>query len=67
MKATKHVYVLVTDLDHTADVQFHVWGSTLEEAFQNIAPCFANYVTDINTVDISPDKIMDFEAEGGHI
>ena len=30
-------------LDHTADVQLHAWGATLEEAFQNCALAMFNY------------------------
>ena len=39
------------DLDHTADVQFHVWGHSLKHAFENIAVCMFNYITDISLVE----------------
>ena len=37
-------------LDHTADVQCHSWGPTLETAFENMAPCMFNYMTDLALV-----------------
>lgn len=37
-------------LDHTADVQCHSWGATLEAAFENMAPCMFNYMTDLALV-----------------
>jgi SHS2 domain-containing protein len=39
-------------LDHTADVQFHVWGKTLEEAFANMAPCMFNFITELGKLEI---------------
>ncbi len=54
----------MTDLDHTADVQFHVWGSSLEEAFAHIAPCFFNYVTDISTIQIDSSISVVFSVSG---
>ena len=35
-------------LDHTADVQLHSWGASLDEAFQNIIPCMFNYMTGVH-------------------
>lgn len=37
-------------LDHTADVQCHSWGPTLEAAFESMAPCMFNYMTDLALV-----------------
>lgn len=51
-------------LDHTADVQLHAWGATLELAFSNIIPCMFNYMTDLSTVEIQEDKIIEFEVKG---
>ena len=38
-------------LDHTADVQFHSWGDTLEEAFEQMVVCMFSYITDLHTVE----------------
>ena len=41
-------------LDHTADVQCHAWGNSLEHAFENMAPCMFNYMTDLALVKEDP-------------
>lgn len=53
-----------TDLDHTADVQCHAWGATMKDAFQNMAPCMMNYMTDLTLVNIDPDEPTDITIEG---
>ncbi len=55
---------LYTDLDHTADVQCHAWGATLKDAFQNMAPCMMNYMTDLTLVNIDPDEPANITIEG---
>jgi SHS2 domain-containing protein len=52
------------DLDHTADVQCHAWGGSLIEAFQNMAPCMFNYITDISKVQINPTRSSSIEVNG---
>jgi SHS2 domain-containing protein len=52
------------DLDHTADVQFHCWGKSLEDAFANMAPCMFNYMTDLQTVEIDPSLTEEFTVKG---
>lgn len=47
-------------LDHTADVQCHSWGKTIIEAFENMAPCMFNYMTDLSTVEIDVNKTIEF-------
>ncbi len=37
-------------LDHTADVQLHSWGDTLEESFENLALCMFNYMTPLSGI-----------------
>lgn len=51
-------------LDHTADVQCHSWGSTLVEAFENMAPCMFNYMTDLSTVDIDEGQTITLTVKG---
>ncbi|XP_014607694.1 PREDICTED: protein archease-like [Polistes canadensis] len=49
-------------LDHTADVQLHAWGESLEEAFEQCAIAMYGYMTDLNRVEIT--DIHSFEVEG---
>lgn len=51
-------------LDHTADVQLHAWGESMEKAFENIIPCMFNYMTDLSTVAINPDNFVEFTVSG---
>ncbi|XP_069689374.1 protein archease-like [Periplaneta americana] len=49
-------------LDHTADVQLHAWGDTLEEAFEQCAVAMFGYMTEIDTVEML--ECQDIEADG---
>ena len=52
------------DLDHTADVQCHAWGSNMIEAFQNMAECMMNYMTDIELVAADPEETHEMRISG---
>ena len=52
------------DLDHTADVQCHAWGATLVQAFEHMAPCLLNYMTDISIVNADPEETIEIHVEG---
>nr|CAD7432362.1 unnamed protein product [Timema monikensis] len=49
-------------LDHTADVQIHAWGDSLEEAFEQSAMAMFAYMTEIEYVQMT--ESQDIEAEG---
>ena len=51
-------------LDHTADVQLHAWGKTLEDAFTNVIKCMFNFITDMNTVSVNKEKSIEFTVNG---
>ena len=53
-----------SDLDHTADVQLHCWGKNLSDAFANMVPCMFNYMTDLSTVTINAEKVIEFTVKG---
>jgi SHS2 domain-containing protein len=52
------------DLDHTADVQCHAWGDTLIEAFEHMATCLMNYMTDLELVEIDPIETVIITVQG---
>ena len=50
-------------MDHTADVQLHAWGASLEEAFESVAVAMFNYMTDVSRVHINEEQTITLELE----
>ena len=51
-------------LDHTADVQVHAWGASMEEAFENVAIGMFGYMTDMDKVEIQEGCVQEIQVEG---
>lgn len=51
-------------LDHTADVQCHSWGASLQEAFEHMATCMLNYMTDVSLITIDSEETLELTVEG---
>eukprot|EP00041_Stephanoeca_diplocostata_P005138 m.56837 g.56837 ORF g.56837 m.56837 type:complete len:202 (+) comp15596_c0_seq2:98-703(+) len=51
-------------LDHTADIQIHAWGTTLENSFEQAVLGMFGYMTELKHVEIDDTATMEFEAEG---
>eukprot|EP01132_Coremiostelium_polycephalum_P005241 gene5241-6522_t len=39
-------------LDHTADIMFHTWGTTLKECFEQVVLTMFNYMVELDSVDL---------------
>ena len=51
-------------LDHTADVQFHAWGSNFEKALEALGCCLFDYVTEITSINETEEGARTHEIEG---
>lgn len=50
-------------LDHTADVQLHAWGDSLQEAFEQCGMAMFGYMTELNYVQIKEVHTIEANAD----
>ena len=55
------------DLDHTADIQVHAWGTTLEESFTQCAYALFDYMTERSAVEEEAALTENIEIVGGDV
>lgn len=52
-----------TFIEHTADIAFKAWGSTIENAFKNAAVALTNVITDSSKIQKKETKKISLEAK----
>ncbi|PJF17541.1 Protein archease-like [Paramicrosporidium saccamoebae] len=53
-----------SDLEHTADIQIHSWGGSLEESFIECAYALYDYMTDRSTVNVDSQHTTTINVTG---
>eukprot|EP00037_Helgoeca_nana_P008630 m.76831 g.76831 ORF g.76831 m.76831 type:complete len:225 (-) comp19060_c0_seq1:308-982(-) len=51
-------------LDHTADIQLHSWGRSIEESIEQVVVAMFGYMTELDKVDEDETQMQEFEIEG---
>jgi hypothetical protein len=64
VSVTDFLFLRSLDLDHTADVQCHAWGNDLKEAFEKMAECMLNYMTDITLIETDEQETITIRVQG---
>ncbi|EGC38757.1 hypothetical protein DICPUDRAFT_75689 [Dictyostelium purpureum] len=53
-------------LDHTADIMFHTWGDSLEEALEQVVLTMMNYMVELETVELDDTATEQTISVQGH-